>query len=148
MAANSRFAVATHIMVVIAHKKKYGTPDELSAGGYVEASYIAGSVNTHAVVVRRMVGELTHAGLLVTHSGRGGGVELARSASRITLWDIFQALGDTEIFSFNPNPPNPQCPISRKMNSVLAPVFESNRTALHHSLRKVRLSSLVEQIAR
>lgn len=148
MAANSRLAVATHIMVAIAYTQEEESSDNLSRGGYVEASYIAESVNTHVVLVRRLIGELTHAGLLITHPGRGGGVELARPSHKITLLDIFQALGDMEIFSFNSNPPNPQCPISRKMSGVLAPIFDNNRKALHNSLKKIPLSSLVKQISK
>lgn len=43
---------------------------------------------------RRIVTELAAAGLVVTRRGSGGGAQLARPASSITIFDVVVALGD------------------------------------------------------
>ena len=51
MAANSQFAVAVHILTLLARKS-----DE-----HVKSSCIADSVNTNPVVIRRLMGQLGQA---------------------------------------------------------------------------------------
>jgi Rrf2 family protein len=45
-----------------------------------------------APYVRRVMGKLVKAGLLATMRAMGGGVQLARSASKISLLDVVQAI--------------------------------------------------------
>lgn len=144
MAANSQFAVATHILTAIAHKESKGAApsDEATAC----SAYLAESVNTNAVVVRRIVSELAKAGLVVAKKGKGGGISLARPAEKITLLDIFEAMGGPPIFAFNPNKPNPKCPISVRMIRVLEPVFEDVQDGMREGLARTRLSDLVKKL--
>ncbi len=146
MAANSRFAVATHIMLTVATMKSGAHGTAVGGDGLVCSSVIAASVNTNPVVVRRLVAELAKAGLVVSQQGKGGGVRLARPASRITLFDIYQAIGEDPVFAFNPNAPNPKCPLSVKMLGVLAPVFGDVQDAVRGSLRRTRLADLVRAV--
>ena len=44
--------------------------------------------------VRRIVARLSSAGILTTTRGMGGGVQLARPASEISLLDVCRAMGD------------------------------------------------------
>ena len=57
---NSRFAVAIHILALVA-----AGPRE-----QVTSEFIAGSVNTNPVVIRRISGMLRKAGLINLTSGR------------------------------------------------------------------------------
>lgn len=43
---------------------------------------------------RQIANDLVHAGLLVSHRGAGGGMELARPAAEITILDILRALNE------------------------------------------------------
>lgn len=135
MAANSRFAMASHIMTAVALKK----------GEVVNSTYLADSLNTNAVVVRRILADLQKAGLLETLAGRGGGARLAKAANEIFLYDVFAAVDDGELFAYNPNRPNKRCALSCQMKSVLTPIFESAHGALETYLKKVRLSDLVQR---
>ena len=56
------------------------------------SEYIAGSVNTNPVVIRRIVGMLKKGGLVVSTEGAGGGTELARLAGKITLAEVYRAV--------------------------------------------------------
>lgn len=133
MAANSRFAMASHIMTAVALKD-----DEL-----VTSTYLADSLNTNAVVVRRILADLQKAGLLETLPGRNGGARLARKASTISLFEVFAAVDEGDLFAYNPNDPNKKCALSCGMKSVLHPIFKSANEALADNLRHVRLSELV-----
>jgi Rrf2 family protein len=136
MAANSRFAMATHIVAALAiNEKNHNT-----------SSSLAKSLNTNPVVVRRILGELQRGGLIKTTAGRTGGVILVKKPAAISLYDIYTAIGGNELFAYNPNDPNKACPVSCSMKSVLYPVFEAAGQALSTNLKKVRLSDLVRQV--
>lgn len=138
MAANSRFAMATHIMAAVGVKEQ-----EL-----VSSTYLADSLNTNPVVVRRILSELQKAGLLQTHAGRSGGAELAKKPQAITLYDIYAAVDDGTLFAYNPNDPNKTCAMSCEMKSVLAPVFEAAAGAMENNLKKVRLSEVISSLSK
>jgi Rrf2 family protein len=133
--ANSRFAMATHIMTALAARQER-----------LSSTYLASSLNTNPVVVRRILSELQKAGLLATESGRTGGATLAKKPNTITLFDIYKAVDAGDIFAYNPNDPNKKCELSCKMKSVLEPVFESVGQALAQKLKKIRLSDVVQGI--
>lgn len=135
MAANSRFAMATHIMTALAVKN-----DKLNSG------YLADSLNTNPVVVRRILSELQKAGLLETEAGRSGGARLARNAKSISLYEVYAAVDEGDLFAYNPNDPNKKCALSCKMKTVLSPVFDAANEALAEKLKKIKLSDLVEEV--
>jgi len=135
MAANSRFAMATHIMTALAVRDEKLT-----------SSYLAQSLNTNPVVVRRILSELQKAGLLETESGRTGGARLARKPDTISLYDVYAAVDDGNLFAYNPNDPNKKCELSCKMKSVLLPIFDAASDALAAKLKKIRLSELVDNV--
>ncbi|MHB8423426.1 MAG: Rrf2 family transcriptional regulator [Leptospirales bacterium] len=143
MAANSRFAVATHIMVGLGYLPDHSPFASPEKGNWISSDLLAESVNTNPVVVRRLLGVLKIAGLVVTQQGKNGGVALARDPEKITLLDIFHAVGEESVFAFNPNPPNPRCPVSLNMFRLIDPVFRSVSRALEKDLDLTRLSDLI-----
>lgn len=130
--------MATHMMSAMALK-----PDEL-----VSSTDLAESMNTNPVVVRRILSELQSVGLLTTQAGRCGGAQLAKKPNLITLFDIYAAVDDGELFAYNPNDPNRACALSCEMKSVLEPVFAVAKEALAESLKKIRLSDVVDRLAK
>lgn len=135
MAANSRFAMATHIMTALAVEQ-----DKLNS------TYLADSLNTNPVVVRRILSELQKAGLLETEAGRSGGARLAKKAQAISLYDVYAAVDEGDLFAYNPNDPNKKCALSCKMKSVLSPIFDAASSALAEKLKGIKLSDLVEEV--
>lgn len=146
MAANSKFAVATHILTALAHMSQHAPQECKTPDGLISSKVIAQSVNTNPVVVRRIVAELAKSELVVSHQGKGGGLELGRPANKITLLDVYEAVGEPPVFAFNPNKPNSKCPVSMKMVKVLKPVFEKAHEGVRDRLRKIKLSDLVQEI--
>jgi len=107
---------------------------------------LAESVNTNPIVVRRLLGQLREAGLVEEHAGRHGGASLARPAEQITLCDIWLAVGERALFAYNANKPNPACPVSCRMQTLLAPVFASVSETVEARLREIRLADLVAEL--
>lgn len=137
MAANSRFAVATHIMMELAIAR----PDELKS-----SSELSRGVNTNPVVIRRILSELQKAGLISTSAGKTGGARLAKKPSSISLLDVYSAVDDGSLFAYNPNDPNKSCELSCLMASLLEPIFDAASRAMEDKLKAYKLSELVDQI--
>src|SRR5688500_1915566 len=117
--ASCRFAFAVHMMAVLAYR----------GGAGVTSEVLSRSINTNAVVVRRILSELRRGGLVVTVKGAGGGARLSREASAISLAEIYQAVSHAPSFSHHPHPPNPRCPVGRRIEEVLGEVFTSAQAA-------------------
>ena len=142
MSANSRFAVATHLMTVLAFAER--SP---SVGEPQSSETLARSVNTSAIVVRRLLGPLREAGLVKGHPGRHGGASLARPPAEITLLDIYRAVDDPSVFEFSANRPNPACPVGSCVNELLETVFDGVHKAIEAELGATRISDLLERAA-
>lgn len=128
---NSRFAVAIHILSLVA-----SGPREK-----VTSEYIAGSVNTNPVVIRRITGMLKKAGLLQSQVGTPGAV-LTRDPGEISLLDIYLAVQEKEVlFSMHENP-NPQCPVGKNIQSALEDTFHTAQTAMEKELASKSLQDI------
>ena len=138
MAANSRFAVASHLLAALANAK---------ASEPQCSKYLASSVNTHPVVVRRIMADLVRAGLVEAVPGKLGGFLLAKPAAKVSLWDVMQAVDEAKVFAFNPNPANPECPVSVRMAKALRPVFDQVQASVEATLRGQRVQDLVKRLA-
>lgn len=139
MSISSRFAVAIHILSLIS----------INRGGVNTSEYIAASVNTNPVVIRRIMGMLKNAGLVNVHSGIAG-AELARNLSDITLLDVYKAVNvvqDKELFSVHDNP-NPSCPVGRNIQDTVLPLFTTAQLALEKALGSVTIEDVVNDITR
>lgn len=135
---SNRFAVAVHILSLI----------ELSKGVRVTSEYIAGSVNTNAVVIRRLMGMLNKAGLLLTTPGVAGAT-LARPASQITMLDIYRAVqseGHEDLFAIHEKP-NPACSVGKNIQHSLETVFTEAQLALEAKLASQTLEQVTTDLA-
>jgi Rrf2 family protein len=135
MSANSNFAVAVHILTLLA------VSDEA-----LSSSEIAGSVNTNPVTIRKMAGALRDAGLIDTIPGSTGGMTLRRRASQITLGDVYRVVQDESIFGMHPNTPNPNCPVGRNIQAVLGRVFEDTDHLILKALAQVSIQDMLDEV--
>jgi Rrf2 family protein len=137
MLSSSRFVVAIHALSVLARNANKGP---------VCSSAIASSVHTNPVVIRRLMAELEKVKLVRSIAGRSGGFELDRSASSITLADVYQAVEDDAVFRMHKTDPNSGCPIAAQMKSILMRPFRAAEDALSSSLAKTTLQDVAEAI--
>ncbi len=84
MKRNSRLSLALHSLSHMARE-----PQRLR-----KSADIAQHAGTNPVVVRRVLGSLRQAGLLVSEAGHSGGWRLARPPQEITLADVYLALDE------------------------------------------------------
>jgi len=137
MAISSRLAVAVHILVLI----------ETYEGKRITSDYIAGSVNTNPVVVRRMIGLLNKAGIIATTPGVPG-ASLLRPAKDITLADVYCAVEHSNqegLFSLHENT-NPQCPVGKNIQYALEDSFARAQNALEAELAAVTISDIAANV--
>ncbi|AFS70556.1 Rrf2 family transcriptional regulator [Exiguobacterium antarcticum] len=133
---NSRLAVSVHILALIATH-----PDQA-----LSSEYIAGSVNTNPVVIRRLTGLLRHAGLLKTVAGKTGAT-LTKDPAAITLLMVYRAVEPKEtLFSMHEHP-NPACPVGRNIQSTLDDTFVRAQQALEAELEAETLSDVIHRLA-
>ncbi|MDE2291718.1 MAG: Rrf2 family transcriptional regulator [Elusimicrobia bacterium] len=133
MAANSRLAVAAHIVSVLASHRDESVPSRT----------IAASVNTNPTFIRRILAALTRAGIVESAEGKTGGSRLTRCPTEISLWDLASALGEERLFAVHKNPVNPKCPVSRRMKDALGRAFSDAERAAEAKLRKVSVQELL-----
>ncbi len=138
MATSSRFTTAIHILTLLAYQGDQA----------VTSDYIAGSVNTNPVVIRRLLRALADAGLVASVPGASGGSRLARRPEDITLFDIYSAVEDEQLFGEHAQQPNSKCPVGGRIADLLAPRFDEATRALMQSLGQTTVASLLDDVRR
>lgn len=136
MAANSQFSMAVHILTMLAR----------SEGENVKSECLAGSVNTNAVVIRRILSQLGQANLVVSQTGASGGARLARDPNEIRLADVYHAVACGEVFALHPKGPNKDCPVGRNIESVLCNLQKAIDKAVDDKLAEYTLGNVLEKI--
>lgn len=136
MSHNSRFTVALHVLTLLAYCGEKRLTSE----------FISGSVNTNAVVIRRLLKSLRAARLVASQGGPGGGWRLARTPQGITLRDIYLATEGEALFPMPAQAPNSCCPVGATIQSALAKHFADARHALEMSLGNATIADLLKEI--
>jgi Rrf2 family transcriptional repressor of oqxAB len=131
--SSARFAMAAHALAVLAQSEE----------GYPSA-YIASSVNTHAVFLRRILRDLVAAGLVEAREGRTGGYRLVRPAARITLAEVYRAVEPDGPLAESPAEPNPRCPVGAGMRAA----FSEAASAAEHGLLGALADRTVADLSR
>jgi DNA-binding IscR family transcriptional regulator len=134
---SSRFSIAVHILSVTSLSTTLCTSD-----------FIAESVNTNPVIIRRIIGSLKKAGLIKVKAGTGG-TYLNKGLDEITLLDVYHAVEVVEkgdLFNFHDHP-NPACPVGANIETVLRTSMIEAQAALEHTLNQVTLKQLVTEIS-
>jgi Rrf2 family protein len=134
--ASSRFSIAVHTLALLAYKDDQP----------VKSEYIACSVNTNAVVIRRILSDLSTAGVVVSQAGAAGGSRLAKTPEEITLIEVYKAVEGGEIFALHRNAPDEKCDIGRSIQEVLSAVQEHLDKAVEESLGKISLAEVLQMI--
>ena len=152
---NGNFLTAVHIMTYLAYPGNAGaaaahiTSFVAYAEGdltWVTSDQIAGVLSTNPVVIRRLVRQLRHAGLVSALRGKTGGYQLGRPAADISLLDVFLAIeGDRMDFFALANRDNrPGCsPIANSIQQTLHPIFAQSLTALKEDLSRYSIAEVL-----
>lgn len=112
------------------------------AEGPVTSEAIARMIGSNPVLARRMMAGLRARGYVISEKGPGGGWTLGCALSEITLRDIYEALGEPEIFAFGLSDESPRCLVEQAVNTALDDARREARERLLHSFGEVRLSDI------
>ncbi len=130
MAASSRFAVGVHVLVFLAHQGKRPA----------SSAEIAASVNTHPVVLRRLLSSFVHARLVQPRKGAAGGFYLVRKPSDISLLSIYQIVEGHPVLGQASNAPNRACPVGAGIGRVVKQICGEAQKALEKQLSRSSLA--------
>ncbi|HEX8176863.1 MAG TPA: Rrf2 family transcriptional regulator [Pyrinomonadaceae bacterium] len=136
MPANSRFAIAVHILTLMAR-----AGDES-----MKSDEVACSVNTNPVVIRRILCALSKAGLVVSQTGASGGSRLALKPSRITLLEVYRAVDAGDVFALHPQPPNAKCPVGMNIEGALDRILNEVEQGVERVLEKITIEKVLKSI--
>jgi len=136
MSTSSRFAVAVHILTIMA-----GAGDEP-----IKSDQMASSVNTNPVVIRRILCALARAELVTSQKGATGGSRLARMPDRITLLDVYRAVEGGSVFALHRQPPSSRCFIGSNIGTVLTNVSEEVNMAVESALERTTIERVLQNI--
>lgn len=136
MAANSRFAIAVHVLTLMAWADDEPLKSEL----------VACSVNTNPVVIRRILCALAKAGLVVSQTGAAGGSRLMRKPSQITLLDIYRAVDAGNVFSLHRQPPNDECPVGVNIEAVLENILAEVDQSMERVFSKITIEKVLQAV--
>ena len=134
MQISSRFTVALHIFTCV---------DTFKDDYKVTSDFLAGSINTNPVIIRKILTQLKNAGLITVARGTGG-ITVNRPLSEITFYDVYQAIEPVEngdLFHFHESP-NPECPVGRNIHRLLDEKLKAIQNSMEDKMRKFTLADL------
>ena len=136
MAANSQFAIAVHILTVLA---------KAGEGNNVKSDYLAGSVKTNPVVIRRLLGDLNEAKLVVSQTGANGGTRLAKCPNLINLADVHKAVSCGNTFALR-RETNEDCSIGKNIQCVLEKLQMEISDVIEAKLAQFSLKNILDAV--
>lgn len=151
---SGNFLTAIHIMTYLAYPGNAGAPaahivsfvSYVDREGVVTSDEIAGVLGTNSVIIRRLLKQLRDADLVTSLRGKTGGYQLARSATAISLLDIFLAVeGDRVDFFALAHRDNRQgcSPIANNIQQTLHPIFAQSLAALKDDLNRYSVAEVL-----
>ena len=137
MQISSRFTMAIHIFACI----------DTFSDMKMTSDFMAGSIGTNPVIIRKLLGQLKAAGLVEVARGTGG-VTITKPLNEITFLDVYKAVEcapDEELFHFHENP-NQKCPVGRNIHHVLDDKLAQVQKAMEDELSKITLEEVKNDI--
>ena len=134
MQISSRFTIGLHILTAI---------DTFQNEYKVTSDFLAGSIQTNPVVVRRILGQLKKAGLIESSQGVAG-ITIPKPLDQITFYDVYAAVEPVEegdLFRFHDSP-NPDCPVGRNIHRLLDGKLREIQNAMEEKMRCYTLADL------
>ena len=134
MQISSRFTIALHIFTCV---------DTFKDDYKITSEFLAGSINTNPVIIRKILTQLKNAGLITVARGTGG-ISPTRPLKEISFYDVYQAIEPVEngdLFNFHSSP-NPQCPVGKNIHALLDDKLKAIQLAMENEMKKYTLDDL------
>ncbi len=131
MRKDSKLSRMLHVLLHMAREKKSFTSEQ-----------IAQMLETNPVVVRRTMSGLKKSGFVFADKGPGGGWTLAKNLDDISLYDIYQAVGEPTIFAIGNEQVAPNCLVELVVNNALNDAMQQAQNILIEKLKSTKMSKL------
>ena len=130
---NNQFSVGVHIMTALGDHH----------GEQVTSAHLTASVRAHDSQIRSVLSKLVKAGLVVTFRGRNGFSSLSRPANKISLLEIYKAVGAPPVFSIHEYPKEKTCRTSCTHKQAMVELLADTQRAFEARLGQRMLSEMV-----
>lgn len=133
---DTKFSVALHILTMISESR-----EDLSSQA------LATSVGTNASYIRKVLGLLKKAGLIISSQGRSG-YQLGKAPEAISLLEIYQATQEVQqiqLFQIHQHA-NQECPVGKHMEGAMTPIFASVEQELQRKLAEQTLDDVIDNL--
>ncbi|TEA69457.1 RrF2 family transcriptional regulator [Allopusillimonas ginsengisoli] len=134
MRRDSKLSSILHVLLHMTHSEGPLTSEEL-------ARYLV----TNPVLVRRVLAGLRKRGYVSSDKGHGGGWTITCDLHKVTLYDIYEAVGSPTMFAMGNRVDHPECLVEQVVNQSLASAFDEAEALLVNRFRDVTLADLAER---
>ena len=134
---NQQFTFAVHILTALAFAEETMDSQELAT-----------SVNTNAVVIRRLLLGLRRAHLVETYTGKHGGTKLCKKPAEISLLAVYDAVQPRPVIAVNERKAFKHCRVSCNMREIMSGVAAGTENAVRRHLRGITLQQLMRKVRR
>ena len=134
MQISSRFTIALHIFTCV---------DTFKDDYKITSDFLAGSINTNPVIIRKILTQLKNAGLITVARGTGG-ITPTRPLEQITFYDVYEAIEPVEngdLFNFHTGP-NLKCPVGRNIHALLDDKLRAIQLAMENEMKTYTIEDL------
>ena len=131
MKRDSRLSGVLHVLLHMAEQDAPMTSEQL-----------AKAMQTHPVVIRRILGGLRDAGCVASEKGHGGGWTIARDLAAITMRDVYDAIGRPKLMAMGNRTEAPGCLVEQAVNAALDSGFRDAEALLLARFAGVTLAEL------
>jgi len=134
---SSRFTIAVHILSII----------QQNPSTICTSEFMAESVNTNPVVIRKILSYLKKAGIVQVRRGTGG-ASLTRGLDTLTLLEVFRSVEvveEDQLFHLHENP-NPDCPIGANIQAVLELILVQAQEAMEQVLANITMEQVMTSL--
>lgn len=131
MRRDSRLSGVLHVLL---HMAEHDNP--------ATSEVLAKAMGTNPVVVRRVMAGLRTRGFVRSAKGHGGGWVLARDLAKVSLRDVYDALGQPALTALGHRSEKPGCLVEQTVNTALDGAFREAEALLLARFGQVSLAAL------
>lgn len=137
MQISTKFTIAIHILAAV---------DFFGDQTKVTSDLLASSIGSNPVIIRNIMSDLQHAGIISTKRGPGG-IEIIKPLDQITFYDVYEAVekNKDQLFNFHDNP-NPACPVGRNIHTALDGRLASAQHSFEEDLKQYTIADVVKDV--
>lgn len=137
MKTDSKLSGVLHVLLHMAQTDQPMTSEAL-----------AEMMQTNPVVIRRILAGLREQGFVQSGKGHGGGWKLSCDLGKVSLRDIYEALGAPTILAIGNRTEFPGCLVEQAVNAAMDQAFRDAEALLLARLGDVSLAELAEDMRR